>query len=574
MKKYIPLALFGLLCLGASAFGFYSSAGKSFSLDETDLATRAHMINAAGPRGPELYYGQGNGEAVPHPPMYDYALALVFRLFGETEIAARSFGVFCFILVGILTALSVGEFLKNEDRKQRNLAVFFGVCLYLVNPLLIQHSMLIDADAAFTFLFLNLFAYVYIRFENRSPSPPAGRYLILAGLFALVCLSKEGTPFLAAAGAAGYRVLGRQWKKMLTEFLFIFVLGAVFAWGAWLLFCHATGIDAMIFLRQQYAFRVSRPGTWEFFMRVLKNIPLILRWPVFWVSPAFFVLLFLCLARNAGEFMKNKKWELCDFYFLTGLAVWVPYFFVKPSVDMMKYQHPVYPLFIAAMAAVFSRVFKKKEPPPVFFILLAAAACFYYYKLGDPLLLLMYPEKNTGWFEFLARYGWPMVAAAAAALAYRLFRGKSLWEGIAFASVFFIFPVNIALDIRQTEPYTTAESWLNYGEKGLKETVDHLARRIHGEAPSVLRKDLVYYLQFRRGVSVSKNRNPNYLLRDQPLPEAVRDYLAQPSEYVVLDRVVITSNPLLKIVGKKIFANYALEKKFGNFSVLRLKEKI
>src|SRR5207244_1277616 len=95
--KRLPAFFFGALCLGAALFSFYSSIQKPFTLDETDIAIRARMIREAGPRGPEIFFGAGNGEAIPHPPMYDYILALLFRFFGEKETTGRGFGIVCFV---------------------------------------------------------------------------------------------------------------------------------------------------------------------------------------------------------------------------------------------------------------------------------------------------------------------------------------------------------------------------------------------------------------------------------------------------------------------------------------------
>ncbi|MEI8344951.1 MAG: glycosyltransferase family 39 protein, partial [Candidatus Omnitrophota bacterium] len=173
-------AFLGLACLSVSVVSFSGSINKIFTLDETDIAARAHMIVKEGPLGPMRFFG--GGEAYPHPPLCEYAVALVFKCFGESERAARGLGAVCFVLVGLLTLLSARLLLKSAPPGLRLELLFAAGCLYLVNPLTIQHAMVVDADGFFTFLFVNLFVFVFLTFEDSK----GRRYLLSRVLLAVI----------------------------------------------------------------------------------------------------------------------------------------------------------------------------------------------------------------------------------------------------------------------------------------------------------------------------------------------------------------------------------------------------
>jgi len=249
-------------------------------------------------------------------------------------------------------------------------------------------------------------------------------------------------------------------------------------------------------------------------------------------------------------------------------------------MDMMKYQHPVYPLFMMSITCYLAGVFRRHESAAreqasakpwalLSLIFIAGLGVFYYHHLGDPVYFLAYPAHDGRKIAVMAMYWRPVLLIFSAAAIYGFFRRRFFLEATAVACLVFIFSANVALDLRQTAPYTTAESWLNYGESGLKETAEYLSVKISPKTPCILRKDLVYYLQFRYGIT-PKNTDPVYLFKDGPLPEAVRNFLrGTPADYVELDPVVMMSNPYLGLLGKKVFQGYTMDKKIGSFMILK-----
>lgn len=571
-------ALFFLACAVTCAASFYFSAGKPFTLDEAEMAQRSQMIRDYGPKGPEKLFGEGSGEAIPHPPMYEYSLALVFRLFGENEAAGRGFGAFCYFLAGVCFYFSLRRLVRGEPEAVRAVAFFAGFCLYLVNPLVIQHVMLIDSDAAYSFLFLNVCVCVFLNTEDSAERGLRSRGP-LALAFMLLFLSKEGTPILCASGIMAYRLAGRQFKKAAADLAAV-AAGAAMAWTAWLLLSHFAGIDPWIFIRQQYGWRYSRIGKLEMLLRVLPRTAEIARWPLLWVSPPFWALLGAFFVKRLADFVRERRTELLDAAWLVALAVWIPYFFIKPSIDMMKYQHPSYPLLMLVLAAGCGRLFRRdvfvegaRRAAPAALVL-AAVLTAYHHRLGDYLLDAIHVWSWAPWRTKMIACVAPAALAAAAAPFLPVFRKDRGRAAVALALLFSIFPAEIALAWHQTAPYTTAESWLNYGEKGLRETAAYLAPKLQGSTPTAVRKDVLYYLARDYGITLEKNRRLSFLFREagkKPAIAALEFEKLDPPSYVTMDLVSMMTNPMLAQYAKRLPLNFVPEKKIGDFTVLRHK---
>lgn len=584
MKKLF--AGFILLCVILSAWSFAHSLNKPFTLDETDITNRAGMVVAHGPKGPELVFGKNAGETMPHPPLYEYTIALLFRVFGETEIAARSFGVLCFALVGFFMAGIVAHLLRNEDSFIRQLGIWTGVGLYAVSPLLIQHSILIDADGAYTFLFLNLFVYLFLKLETGFSAAYIRSRFLLTAVLVVTYLSKEYTPFFLCAAMLAYRLLNRDWKKLLTEFALVFALGAGLAWCVWLIFTHFTGIDPWIFVRQQHAHRISKFEGEHLILRVLYrnltvNLTYVLRWPVYWGSAPLHFLAAWAIGDRVVRFFKTRRLEGADYCFMTVLTIWIPYLLIKPSIDMMKYQHPVYPVMMAAALACLSKVSAPhaKELRDFFvkhaWVFAAGAAVMalltlYYYRIGDYILILFDPRSSARWKFFLRSYYTPFLIAPVLAVAVYMIKKKFFKLTLLFALLFLIFPVYFALDLRQTASYTTSESWLNYGEAGLRETTEYLSKRVTNDMNVFVRKDMEYYLRARYNIRPKKVYDPIYFFDEKRLHEVmVQSLRGQPFEYLIWDKASVMANPTPSDIGLKILSFYKKEAMFGSFFVLR-----
>lgn len=573
--NWVVWILFVGFALATSSLTAYHALHKPFTLDETDIANRSHAIVALGPQGPMIVMGTERGEAMPHPPLCEYVIAGVFKVLGETEAAARGFGFLLFVLTGIILFGLIRELLKNEPEPVRNAAIFMALMLYAVNPLLIQHSMLIDADTICIGILTVLFAYVFVRYESR---------WLLAVIFAAMCLSKELTPVFVVSGVVVYRALNRQWKQLLWDALFIILGGFLLAALIWVLYCLLTDTDVMIFLHQQYVWRVRKLDMWVLTQRVIRNLPTIIRWPVYWMSAPFFVLLIYSTIACVRRWFRERRLQSVDYLLVTATLVWVPYLLYKPSIDMMKYQYPIYPLYLAVFAYLSARALKpwvSAWPKPEWrwtLLWVLAVACMlgltaHYYRLGDYILYLFESAHSPRWRALNYAYFMPLFLGALVLILLALWRRAWLSGGLFILSFLLMMPIHMALNLRQTAAYTTVESWMNYGETGMPELLKYLQAAIGPNDRAVLRKDLYYYVRFRFNV-------PGYENVDQgdffglTGPAAIREFMSAPRvpKIIVLDRMFFLFPPRGDM--RHIFTQfYRQEAVFGNFVVFRLKEK-
>lgn len=581
-NKFLLIS-FAFFCIALCLISFYHSLNKPFTLDEVDITNRANMVVSHGPKGPFLIFEGSPGEAMPHPPLYEYTIALIFRVFGETESNARAFGILCFAIVGFCLCKMLWFFLKDENSYIRNLMIGIGLCIFLSSPLIIQHALLVDADGAYTFLFISVFTYFFIRSEQPFSSKYVRSRFPLALILAVTYLSKEYTPFFLSFGILGYRLLNREWKKLVVDFVCIFILGLGIACGVWIIFSYLTGIDPLIFIKQQYAHRLSKMDQRQivqqvFWKNATSNLTTVLRWPIYWGTTPFHLLTATVALSRLVSFIKKWRLELIDYCLLTACIIWVPYLLVKPSVDMMKYQHPVYALLILVVsvslcrwlrpvASDFEELFRKNMWLIPSIIILIAAGTFYYFKMGDYLKLLFQPKDSYQWKNFVMEYYKPFFLIWALGL---ILQRKYFFPILALSTTLLIFPIQFALNLHQTAPYTTVESWLNYGESGLRETAEYLSTRVKPGMNTCMRKDLIYYLRVKYKVEPALNHDSVYIFDPQKMHKMFSEALqGRPFVYLVLDQASILSNSSPGPDGQKLLSLYKKDANFGTFVILK-----
>lgn len=522
-----------------------------------------------------------------HPPLYEYTIALMFRLFGENEFTARGFGVFIYFLGGLLMILTLRELFRRENPLLLIVAGWSAALLYLVNPLLIQHSLLVDADTTGTTLFLAIFVFLFVRFEARHGTGEKGAFIRsrigLAVVFALMFLFKEFTPYLVFGALTAYRFLRRQWKPWGMEVLWVLGLGSLLAWGLWTLYCLAVGINPFTFLLVHFFWRYDAPMDPEFVRGVLSRLNYIARWPVYWMSTPFWLLVLGLLFSRVSRFFRMRDLEGVDFCLIVASVVWIPYFFFKPSIDMMKYQHTIYSLLILSVTwfAVHlfkpwiqgnSKSFKVYSWGCVVALGVFALGVTYYLRLGDYITFLWDLTWKPRWVNFVTVYHAPIFTVLACVfLLCLIFKRKIILPSLVFACFLMILPINTALNFNQMTDYTTAESYLNYGETGLKTTVNYLANNLRSGDVASIRKDIHYYLRVKHGIKLAHVTKVRKILLTEH-PEILKGILVDSSlMYIVLEQHSLVGLPASRMQRALAMLNkhYYLEEKYGFFSIYK-----
>ncbi|MFH1767596.1 MAG: hypothetical protein ABH858_00360, partial [Candidatus Omnitrophota bacterium] len=346
---HIAFLLLFLVIIAVNIAALNSAVRQPFTLDETEEARMGRKINIIGPKTFTLPPEEG-GETISHALLYTYSHALVQRIFGKGDLALRLYGVFHYLLSLFLVLAIISEVTPGGDKYLRRWAKYIAAVLYLLNPLLLQHCLVINADNNILTTAILVFIYFFIRFEVKTEGGEDRKYVLsrfpLAFLLALCFWAKELTPIFVSAGIVLYRITAGDVKKAIMDFFLVAILGLVLFWLTWWLYCFFTATDVLAFVKftiinkSKYAFRLG------FIKSILDGFFVVFRWPLYWVSAPFFTILILLLFQRIKSFFKQKKAVITDCIFLVAACVWFPYLFFKPNPDMMKYQYPAYPLFI------------------------------------------------------------------------------------------------------------------------------------------------------------------------------------------------------------------------------------
>jgi len=565
------LGFIAVLFLVISIISFSFSIQKPFTLDEVEEARMAEKINKIGTRT-FLPAPEGGGEPVSHPLLYSYTNAIFYRLFGSSEIALRSYGILFYVLSFLVMLLLVRE-VVTEIPVYRKGAMAVAASLYLLNPLLIQHSMLLNADNNISAFAILLYVYLFCKFEKVPDSQFLYTRFILAGVVAFNFMCKEVTPCFLFGSVIIYRLLNRNFKRLALDLICNIILGIIIFWGIWYAYCLYSGTDIMGFIKFTAARKSKKVLTIGFFLKQFRYFFVTWKWPWYWVSAPFFILVFVGLYNRIRLFLSSRRLKEIDFMAISSVCMFMPFIFVKPSIDMMKYQYPTYPLFIVLIAwLMIGNVSKNDRPaeisfPKLTYLFAAFIACWgiWYYRIGDYILIL-WKELPVG---FLLLYYMPILIAAC--MFYALFRKWRLDRVVLGVLFMLIFPISIGLNLNQIRDYTTAECWLNYGEEGLRDTTLYLREHIDPSQTVSVRKDIEYYLNFRYGLNV-KNIQPTPIFRMRNPNEIIDFFEKTPIQYFVFEKVSSVQRghkDILKILNKYFF----VEKRFGDFIVLRSKPR-
>lgn len=579
-----PAALLIGLCAVTAAAAFAQALTKPLSLDETDIAIRAHMVLKHGPGGFEK--ALGSDEGMTHPPLYEYTVALLFKLFGETDLTARLFGLLLYAVIGILTYATVRRSFGPENRAARPAALALCVMLYLANPLLVQHSLLVDADSTLIALLVAVSVYGFVRFESLEGGAFVRSRFWLACCIALLFLTKEITPVFLVVSIILYRLLSRQWKRLGIDLVCAIGPGVLAAALIWATYCHFTGTRIDVFIAKQYHYRVKRVAANSVALAALRHAPYIARWPLLWASAPFYAMVFAALSLRVSSWIRRRP-EPFDLCWIAGTVIWVPYFFVKASADMMKYQQCAYPLFIAGSCAALADPRSAgalaavgRIGPRARWAVLAALVLLtgYYGAIGDPIPILPSFATVRSLDSYFQLYYPPffLLYPAAVWAGYRLRVHAASW--LVIVSALLCLPPNLGLGIRQSAAaYTTVESWLNYGERGLADTVRYVSTRVKPHQTVMLRKDIYYYLHCRYGIRPAWVYFPDSLASyDSPAGLIALERLISrtPLDYIVLDRVSRAYAPIPPNVSRLLQRDYYPEYTSGDFIVLRSRRSI
>jgi hypothetical protein len=550
---------------------------KPFNLDEPEEAVMGWKMASVGPKTFIPQSEGGEGMSVTHSLLYTFSHALVQRIFGHSEFPLRVYGLAHYLISFVFLMLILNEIIKGE-RVFKMWGVAAGSALYLLNPLLIQHSVVVNTDNNILTTAILIFVYFFARFEKKKNLISAR--LVLALLLAVCFWAKEVTPAFLVFGMLMYRVLERDKRQFLLDFFWLSVLGVLLFWFTWWLYCFFTKTDVLGFVKFTLIGKSREAFSYKFIRHIPSTWLVRWRWPIYWVSAPFFISVFILIVSRARSFIRTGKVHIIDSILLMTFFMWTPYYFFKPNMDMMKYQYPSYPLLIVLIAWFFVELVRKSPTAisfimntkkAVFIFIFLVALTFYYYQVGDYMLFLWTPLYKHLNYHFFPYYYLPLVTTLL--IICIALRGPRVYNNLILAVIFFVVPINAGLDLNQAmAKYNTGEVYLNYGESGFSDTVDYLAKLVKDGDNTVMRHDLYYYLTVRRGIKIEQNIVPETLLggADQNKLDSI---LAQlPLKYVVFHKL-LKFIPLPKESFYTLGKYYFFKKRIGDFYIYEKKNQ-
>jgi hypothetical protein len=328
--------------------------GKPFVYDDVSFILGARAVADTGlPYGNQGYllhlYWQRDQWAIWHPPLYMYALGLTVWLFGDGERAARGLSVLCLLVAGLFAFdLARRVVLSRGGGQQRALvAGLLAVALYVLSPLAIQASMILDIDNTVLMVLLALLVWLTIRL------PGTWNLLTIVGLalvYALAIWAKSTSPLILAVALVFTRFFQAVgWRGALQALAAIALGWAIFA-VTWL------GLSAALGMPTDYTIQVFQNEAIESGVSSghrlvsLQAFAMGVAPAILWIGP-FFCLLFVAAGLpRLWSLLRGNGLDAADVLVVLGAAIYLTYIF-KLAGNFPKYHAAMLPLWAAAAGA-------------------------------------------------------------------------------------------------------------------------------------------------------------------------------------------------------------------------------
>ncbi len=318
-------------------FCVYPRLGRPLVYDEVNFALAGEAVAATGRPFARAGFMEDRGAldrefqyALWHPPLYVYTLGLAYGLFGVGEAQGR--------LVGVAGTLAAGGLLFFLTRRltAKPWAAAAALGLFLVHPLTVQSSLLLDIDGS---VLLPLFLAAVLAGADLIGRPSAAG-LAGAGLGFGLALSAKLTTTLAIPPALGLVLAGRGLKARGWGWA-----GAVAFTGAGLFL----GLWAAVSLLFGLPFAMPFEVTFVEF-RLALGAGLAGTETGWWLSPPLLGLFGWALGRRARRWAAGHKPGPADFVALLGAASLGAYL-GRTAGYFPKYHIAALPLVIALVVA-------------------------------------------------------------------------------------------------------------------------------------------------------------------------------------------------------------------------------
>lgn len=492
------LAVLGVTgLLGTALWLIVWQIDKPFVYDDVSFILGARAVADTGlPFGNQGYllhqYWQRDQWALWHPPLYIYLLGLTVALLGDGERAARGVSVLC-LLVAAAFAFDVARRVvlgRGGSPHRALVAGVLTVALYVLNPLAIQASLVLDIDNTVLKVLMVALVWLAVRL------PGSWGLLTILGvalLYAVTLWAKTTTPLALGVALVFTRLFqDTGWRGALQGMAAVGLGVAIFA-TSWLGVSAALGMPTdytmEVFLNEALESGVSSGQR----LVSLQAFTLGVAPAILWIGP-FFCLLFVAAGLpRLWSLLRGKGLDAADLLVVLGAAIYLAYIF-KLAGNLPKYHAAMLPLWAAAAGALVACAAGRPTVAQYVVALVGGTVLIFWY------LDRMAVSWGILWAESLTvdLIVIPLLIGLGVAALWALLGRRNLIGAIPVGLFLLTVSWSLTLDLAQ---YDRPESTTyDYGRYGQREAAAVLETLLEPDEPFVASKDVAWYTQSRQYV--------------------------------------------------------------------------
>jgi hypothetical protein len=326
-----------------------------------------------------------------HPPFYADVLRLVYQVFGIDNSGFRLVGIVCFLIDLILI-----YYLSQEIFKDRRRGILASL-IFVLHPLAIQGSLLLDIDNTVLTVLLMLTCLYYVK---EADNFSLKNKIFLSLLFFVSLWAKLGTPFILM----GSIILFHLFKKEKIKALEIFFVSI----GAILIFLLVLKIDSAVwgfsfgsvFKRGSY---IIAKGIEKGSLSAMPELTLRILRVFLWLGPYLIILWIVNIIKRLRDILtKKEQLNFNDLLIIYSVFICVFYILIGgTSFGFAKYHYPMLPILSIIIAnAILSLDLKNFKRYLALYLLLTAVFLFINKIFsGDLLYQVNYTLRKIGIFS-------------------------------------------------------------------------------------------------------------------------------------------------------------------------------
>ena len=524
------LAILASLALAGAALWLIGwQIDRPYVYDDVSFILGARAVADTGrPYGNQGYllhlYWLRDQWALWHPPLYIFLLGLTVALFGDGERAARGLSVLC-LLVGAALAFDLARRAvigRSGGPSRALVAGVLAVGLYVLNPLAIQASMILDIDNTVLMVALAALAWLAVRHPGAWSMPTLFGF---AGLYALAIWAKTTTPLILGVALAFTRLFQEVgWRGALQALAAIGLGWALFA-ATWL------GISAAAGMPIEYTLEVVRNEAIESSLSSRERLASLEAFSmgvapaILWIGP-FFCLLFVAAGLpRLWRLLRGKGLDAADLLVVLGAAIYLAYIF-KLAGNLPKYHAAMLPLWAGAAGALVART-AGRPTLAQYGVGLAGGALlirWFWVRMATSWGILWEATLNVDLISI------PLLIGLGVGALWALLGRRNLLGAIPVALLLLTLAWSSTLDLAQSR--RSGSTTYYYGRHGQKETAAALESLLEPGELFVASKDVAWYTHSRNYVDQESWQYLVWDLNDGQYDDA---YLGMPIRVLALE---------------------------------------